>query len=77
MMRLAILSVDFTIQFQLNVVSSIFCIGVTGEGQTGGLQVKIDFGGVRCGDRDVDVVLFRVGIGRTLGPEDFWSRGFR
>lgn len=77
MMGLAVLGVDFTVQFKFDVVSSVFGIGIAGEGQAGGFQVEINFGGVRSRNGEVDVVFFRVGVGRTLGPKDFWRRGFR
>lgn len=66
------LLVDLGVELELHVVVPLQAVGVAGEGQAGGLDVKLQAGGGHVGDGDgqVDEVLLGVRAGRALRPED-------
>lgn len=72
MMRLAVFRVDLSVKLQFDMVGCFLSIGVAGEGERSGLEVYVEGVGwdVRCGNSEDDVVLFGVGGGGALGPED-------
>lgn len=69
-MSLALCGVDFSVESQLEVVSSLEGVRVTSEGEARGLKVKLQvlLRNVGDGDGKVNEILLRVGVGGTLSP---------
>ena len=70
---LAVLRVDLGVKLKLDVIVALQSVGVTIEGQGGGLQVELEalLGYIGDGDSEIDEVLLRIGAGGALGPEDY------
>lgn len=60
-MGLGVFDIDLGVEFQLYVIGGLFGVGMAGEGEAGGLQIDVDFGDIRRGDCQIDVVLLCVG----------------
>lgn len=69
---LARAGVDLLVELEAHVVVGLLGLGVAGEVEEAGLDVKLDGFGRDVGDhdREEDVVLLRLGGGRALGPGD-------
>lgn len=73
--NLGVLRVNLAVEFKLEVVVTLQCVGVALELQGRRVEVKLVLVGGNIGDGDgqVDEVLLRVGAGGALGPENCFA----
>ena len=73
MVDLALLLINFAVEFKLNMVSSLERIRVAGEGERLCLKIELQVGRLDIGDgnREVDEVLCGVGLVGSLSPKDY------